>query len=200
MYRREIPKFDVHLCVHERIQSELASWGVKSHVVWPCPREVHEQQEIQGITVGSYQPTPFANDIYYFQETCEIAKRMPNLPFLFYGCKEYPDLPENVTHAGRLTPEECKNLYDKFSCILRLTRHDGMPVGLAEAKMKGLHLIENFPYAGALYAESVAAVMFYLNDPRTHQIDKSHWPDFYRHYCSPGYFRQQVMKVIHSAK
>ena len=37
-YRRGIPVFDLHLCVHERIQKELGAWAVSSHVVYPCAR------------------------------------------------------------------------------------------------------------------------------------------------------------------
>lgn len=196
-YRARIPVFDKHICVHARIQNELAQWGVKAHVVWPCPRKVGETQK-PGKYIGTYQPTPESEgDIYLFEQTVQIARQVDK-PFLFYGAQTYPYLPSNAIDAGRLTPEEVSNLYGQFSCILRLCKHDGHPVGGIEAKMKGLHIVENYPYEGFLFADTPKSIIMLLNDPMTHENDKSEWPRFYRHVCSPQAFKRNVWQILNS--
>jgi hypothetical protein len=197
-YRAGIPKFDVNICVHERIRSELSTWGVESTVVWPCPRVVHKEQKITKKCVGSYQPSPVNGDTYYFAETCEIARQHPDLSFLFWGSPQYPELPKNVTDAGRLSPEEASDILSNVSCVLRLTRHDGHPVGGIEAKMRGLHVLENFPYPGFLYCEHLQAVHMLLNEQTTHEIDRTEWPEFYRQVCSPASFKEKICRILQS--
>lgn len=195
-FRENIPAFDVTLCVHSRIRNELAMWGVKSHVVWPCPRKVHEEQKIIGKCVGVYQPSPYVeNDLYCFNECVDLANELPSLPFLFYGAK-YEALPPNVLDAGRLQPEEVSDLYSKMSCVLRLVKHDGFPVSGIEAKMKGLHVIENYPYEFFIYADNKQHIVSSLKDQSTHETDKGIGPEVYRRECSPESFKRKVFEII----
>jgi len=197
-YRSRVPEFDVHIGVHKRMQNELASWGIMSHVVWPCPRSVYQEQ-VPGEFIGCYQPTPYAdNDIYMFHQCVDIANRMPTKKFLFYGAPNYIDLPRNVMDAGRMTPGQVSNLYQEMSCVLRLTQHDGHPVGGIEAKMRGLHVIENYPYEGFLFADNTKSIMMLLEDEATRSIDTSEWPEFYRNVCSPTSFREKVCQILRS--
>lgn len=197
-FRKNIPEFDLHVCVHNRIKDELATWGIKAHTVWPCPRIVHPKQKIKQLAIGVYQPTPYinkANDLYCFDECITIAKELPDWRFLFYGAK-YKSLPKNVIDIGRLEPNGVSDLYSKMSCVLRLTKHDGHPLGAIEAKMKGLHVIENYPYEGFLLATTLNHVKMLIEDEETHQGDDSFWPELYQKECSPNNFKKKIFDLL----
>jgi len=191
-YRASIPKLDLHLVVHERIQRELASWGVESKVLYPCARNfVPNGNRPQGKAVGIYAPTPGKNDLYMFKVCKQIARENPRLRFIFYGAS-YDSLPENCEDAGRMSPESTQDLYSQFSVILRLCSHDGFPVGGIEAKIRGLHIIENFQYPGFLFADTIEKVNELLNDEETHKVDNGPWPAWYREQCHPDTFKENV--------
>jgi hypothetical protein len=191
-HRAGIPEFDLHVAVHERICKELASWGVKSEVLYPCARNfVTDGGHPDDKVIGIYAPTPRSNDIYMFDVCKQIAKENPDKRFIFYGAT-YDELHENCTDSGRMSPEETKDLYSKFSVILRLCQHDGFPVGGIEARIRGLNVIENYPYPGFLFADTIEKVNELLNDEDTHKIDTGPWPAWYREQCHPDTFKEKL--------
>lgn len=193
-YRREIPEFDVHLCVHERIAEELKRWGVEATVVYPCARNPSDGLgKPQGRLVGVYMPEP---TLYMFDECLQVARENPDLRFVFYGAPEYVGLPANVTGAGRMTPEDTGALIDSFSVVLRLCQHDGFPVGGIECKQRNRHIIENYPYPGFLFAETLEEVNAFLQDPAVHEGDFGPWPSWYREKCSPAAFQKNVLAAF----
>lgn len=201
-FRKNVPTFDVHFAVHERIQAELASWKVPAQVVYPCARNYFTANEVPKRdpnvkrVVGIYSPTPGPEDLYMHNDCVQIAKENPDIQFVFYGAEKYQDLPDNCLDSGRMTPEDTKDIYSKFSCILRLCHHDGFPVGGIEAKIRNLNVIENFAYPGFLFAETLEDVNRVLQDPKTHEEDKGPWPAWYRENCSPEAFGRRVKDLL----
>ena len=196
-YRAAVPAFDKHLVVHERIQKELTGWNVESEVLYPCARHQGVETKINQVCVGSYQPTPSDQDMYMYRLNCQVARNHPNLKFIFYGrlTDSYPDLPANVDDFGRIDPDKSGSIYNHVSCIMRIVQHDGNPVGGIEAKQRGLHVIENYPYKGFLYAKSLRELDKILDDPKTHELDDSAWPNFYRTMCSGEHFKKEFIRL-----
>jgi hypothetical protein len=192
-YRSRIPEFDVHFCVHERIQRELAEWKVDAKVLYPCART--PSTGLPPPTekmVGVYMPEP---NLYMLKETLEVVNENPELKFGFYGMGFDYDLPPNVENIGRRTPEEIGKFSDQMSVLLRLCKHDGNPVGGIELKQRDRHVVENYPYSGFLYAETLDDVSRFLGDPKTHEGDYSPWGAFYREKCSRESFAATVKSV-----
>jgi len=188
-YRANVPECDIHLGVHERIQQELSMWGVKSNVVYPCARNYSDgEPPPDNKCVGVYMP--HTGSLYMYKQCVQVAKENPDLPFYFYGMAGYPGLPDNCIDGGRIKPEDSP----KISVMLRLCEHDGFPVGGIEAKMRGLHVIENFPYPGFLHAKNLDDVNNYLQSD-IHDGDQTDWPAWYREQCSPQRFNENVRKL-----
>lgn len=196
-YRGHIPPCDVHFAVHERITGELRQWNVEATTVWPCARNFSQGlPKPQEPKVGVYMP--HKGPLYQYDLTLEVARACPELPFvLFGGMEPYSDLPQNVTDAGRLTPQEAGNLQDSFSCLLRLCAHDGNPIGGIEMKQRNRHVISNFPYEGFLYAHTFEDAVKYLSDIKTHEGDFGPYPAYYRERCSDRYFKQHIEEKIY---
>jgi hypothetical protein len=195
-FRRNVPELDLHLVVHERIQKELSLWKVESKVLYPCARNYVTSHVLpKEKTVGIYSPSPSPNDLYMHDLCVQIATENPGVKFVFYGAS-YDALPENARSAGRMEPDDTQDLYSQFSCILRLCLHDGFPVGGIEAKVRGLHIIENFPYPGFLYAPTVEKVNEYLHDEATFQIDSGPFPAWYRQECCKEAFKEKTWKLL----
>ena len=194
-YRKNIPEYDIHFCVHERIQKELAGWQVSSHVLYPCWRNfLATTSQKKKKLVGVYMPDP--GRLYMYTECVKIAEENSNLNFLFYGLQKYDNLPKNVLHGGRLTPEQVAEKTSDITVMLRLTQHDGFPVGGIEAKIRNLHVIENYPYPGFLFARTMEDVNEYLRDDLVHAGDSGPWPSWYRENCSPERFKEQVFSCL----
>ena len=192
-YRVGLAAFDLHLTVHERISTELLSWGIESQVVWPCPKWQGRPTDKwpDSPTVGVYEP----GDDFYWPKACvQIAKECPEIKFLWYGADPFMKTPDNIEWLGRVDG----SVYDRMTCLLRLCRHDGNPVGGIEAKQRGLHVIENYPYAGFLPVNSIDEAVAYLKRSKTHKIDDSIWPAFYREHCSAENFKKQVETICGS--
>lgn len=201
VYRKNIPECDIHFSVHERIQEELESWGVKSNVVYPCARNYFTKDEVPkrrsvGRSVGVYSPSPGPNDLYMFNECLQVARENRDVEFIFYGADAYSKMPDNCVDAGRMTPEDTKDIYARVGCIMRLVQHDGFPVGGIEAKIRNMKIIENFPYPGFEFAETLEDVNKLLKKEETFQEDKGPWPSFYREMCAPKAFKKNIEAAL----
>ena len=210
-YRKLVPRFDLHFCVHERIKEELSAWKVDSRVLYPCTRYEGGRQRIEHRAVGVYAPTPEEKtDIYRTKVCIDIARECPAVPFIFFG-SEAPSwpTPENVKWWGREHPDNIGSIYERISCVLRLCVHDGFPVGGIEAKQRGLHVIEDYPYPGFLCPEvtvktengpvvgvSLDEIIRLIRADETHEGDSTGWPEWYQTKCSKAAFKKTVMEAL----
>lgn len=195
-----IPKFDLHISVHERLQKELADVGINSEVVYflarNLPTGVYEECEP---TAAIYMPTPKGK--YKFSFVCEIASdpKMHDIKFRFYGREDLGILPDNCRNYGKLSPAEASDLvWNKCTVVLRPTVHDGLPQNVIEAKMARKHCIVDYPYQGCLYAKTTDQFVDLLLDPNTHKPDISDWPQWYFNNCSPQAFFQTMERLCAS--
>lgn len=185
-WRRELPKFDLHIACHDRLADELKQWGITASVLYFLARNVPDHYyEAAEPKVGVYMPS--SKGKYWFHYLCDVAANVPELPFVFYGCDDLPAVPANVTNAGRYTPEGASALLRAFSVVLRLTAHDGFPQNVIEMKMQGKNCVTNYPYQGCIHAPKFDDAVKALKDPKTHEADVT-WMGWYLHHCSPDTF------------
>jgi glycosyltransferase involved in cell wall biosynthesis len=139
----------IHLAEHEETQKELAELGIKADVV-PLPTEVvHKISPLpREFTVGVYtNPT---QDMYYEELMYEIADAMPDIKFKFFGNPNAPKKTEkNKEWVGWVDMEE---FLPTISALVRLTVHDGLPLGPVEAMQAGRNVLTSFPLKHALHA------------------------------------------------
>jgi hypothetical protein len=196
--RKNIDTYDVHFCVHERIKKELELWGVNAHVVWPCARNYSEESTPpKQRLVCVYIPT---RELYLYDECRQVASENPDIDFIFYGSMfEMENLPPNVKDAGRMKPEETANISNDSSVMLRLVRHDGMPISCIEMLQRGRNCITNYPYEGMMYARTMDDVNKLLRDGKTHEMNDGPWPAYFRERCSKESFKRNVERVINES-
>lgn len=94
----------------------------------------------------------YSPEIYSGKLILEIARRMPERKFVFV----HPDLtdndvktldyPANVTAFPKQTHEEILKIFRQTKCLLRLTRHDGLSMGVLEALASQMQVLWTYVY------------------------------------------------------
>lgn len=195
VYQRRLPKFDMNLCVHERLQVDLHDARIRSEVLYLPVRDVPAivTQEVKS-QVAVYMPSNKGN--YKCALVCEIAESIKSLPFVFYGSNDLPALPSNVTNVGRLSTRQVTDVLRSASVILRLTNNDGFPSNIIEAKMLGKQVVCNYPYKGVIYGAQPKQVVEILSKEETHKPDTSDAVQWYRDECSPSAFKKRLTHYL----
>lgn len=97
----------------------------------PLPKE---------FTVAVYMP---ASPIYKEEFVMEIVRSMPDVQFYFFGDADRKgQKSDNFEHLGYINMDEWM---PKFSCNLRITTHDGLPLLPVEFMTAGRHAVVNVP-------------------------------------------------------
>lgn len=183
---------DRNICCHERLVADIEHDAV---VVPFLSRERFEQTSPGDPRVAVYMPSNGPK--YGFEDCCDLARRLPDLPFVFYGNKgPLPSVPENVQCVGWLTDERVTLLLSVCSVVLRWTVHDGLPQNIIEAKMMGRHVVSSYPYHGCLDARTVDEAEQWLLMVCTHEADESAVPRWYRDNCSPEAFARNMRAAL----
>jgi hypothetical protein len=193
--QKMLPDFDVDLVVHDRNREELESWGRNAITVpFPC-RRVPDLAPLPKVKrVGIYVPN--VSGKYGFDRMVSVAQHMPDLNFIFYGAPVLRTLPKNCHNAGRLSPEGASELLKTFTCLLRITTHDGYPQNIIEMKMLNRNVICNYPYQDCIHAETNEEIIQHLSKEETHQLDTSGARERYIEMCSPESFKKNVLGAL----
>lgn len=128
-------------CQSEQNAKELRELGLNVKVV-PLPIEM-ERKDIplpKEFTVGIYDHG--TNDIYNEPFMFEIIEAMPDIKFVSFGNdrKKGKTNIKNFTYLGRMPIEK---IIEQTSVLLRITKHDGYPVGAIEFMNYGRAVICN---------------------------------------------------------
>lgn len=134
------------LSENAQAQKELAEMGIPSEIV-PIPSysnfEVRPLPAEFRVAIMLTGRSDF--DKYCYEETLSIVRAMPDVSFAAYGDGGWDIDYPNLKHFKKLPRED----YEKFvygnSCILRLVRHDTMPMASNEFVMAGRDVVTNVP-------------------------------------------------------
>ena len=128
------------------IQKELSDLGIKSEVVPIPPQKLYEPMPLpKEFSVAVYD-NPSQN-MYNEKLMYNIAKAMPDIKFYFFGNNEKKFIDGNIEHLGWINLDD---YMDKFSCNLRVTTHDGLPLTPIQFFTAGRHVVSNVPLKGAI--------------------------------------------------
>jgi hypothetical protein len=138
----------IHLSEAEFTQKELEEVGIKSKVVPLPPEKLYEPMDLpEKFTVGIYAPK---SDLYNEELMMEIVRSMPDVQFYFFGDNTNTTKGENWQHLGYIDYDEW---IPKFSCNLRVTAHDGLPLTCLQFMSAGRSVVTNVPLKGAIQVE-----------------------------------------------
>jgi len=120
--------------------AEMKALGIKTDIVpLPCEKIFEPTPLPKEFSVGVYiNPT---QNMYYENEMYDIARAMPDIKFKFFGNKDkVGKVEENCEWVGWVDMDDFIN---DTSCLLRLTVHDGLPIGPIQFFMKGRDVVTN---------------------------------------------------------
>jgi glycosyltransferase involved in cell wall biosynthesis len=139
----------IHLSECEQTQRELEELGIKSDIV-PLPTKQIDLSPLpEKFTVGVYiNPT---QDMYFEDFMYEVADAMPDIQFKFFGNQNMFNKKEkNKEWVGWV---DMKEFLPTISSLVRLTVHDGLPLGPIEAMMAGRNVLTSIKIPHALHTE-----------------------------------------------
>jgi len=159
--------------------------------------------------VGCYMP-PSAADFYGFELIREASKLVPDVTFHMYSLqgadrKEY-SLPRGsykniICHPRLIRSEEMSKFISKMSCGLRVVKHDGNPMSLAEYNIMGRWFIYNkeMPYCDFLNQRNPGKLAKLINKVKNRtkrSIDLNHkGSSFYKERHDKDNFFRIMMNI-----
>jgi hypothetical protein len=139
---------------NEHIQGVLAGQGIESSVVYVTPDAEPRQLPLPPYkSVYTYCPNG-QEERYCWEETIEVACRMPDVAFHVY-IKSCDAPAPNMLMMGRVLHEEMEREWLRTRVMLRLIRHDGTCMAVQEALLRARHVVYSFPYPGCGRAETL---------------------------------------------
>jgi hypothetical protein len=149
----------IHLSEANFTQRELRKLGIKSKVV-PIPStKFYEQTPLpEEFSVAVYMPFVQDNQgkaspdpTYCPNITDAVIRSMPDVKFYFYGADQVKgQKKDNWEYLGYIDME---SWMPRFSCNLRLTVHDGLPISCLEFLSAGRSVVTTVPLKGAIYTD-----------------------------------------------
>lgn len=138
------------LCENEQAQKELLDFGIPSTIV-PIPTyndyEVKPLPEVFKVALYLTNKSDF--DKYLQEHTLSIVKAMPDVQFTGYGDGAKDFTYPNFKHYGNMSKEKYKQYVYDNSCLLRLVRHDTLPLAGCDFLLSGRNVVSNIPMHGA---------------------------------------------------
>lgn len=135
------------LCEADFTQVELKELGIDAKIVPIPPAKLYDIKPLpKDFTVACYLPAT-NRDFYRPNEMIEIAKKLPDIKFKFFGNPSQvgtdPALPSNIEYCGYINNME--DFIGECSAIMRFPIHDGLPISVLEFILAGRYSIQSVP-------------------------------------------------------
>lgn len=136
----------VILCENERAKDELRSFGIDAQVVPIPPYNDYEMRPLPDeYRVALYLTEKSDFDKYCLAHTLSIVRAMPDVQFSGYGDGAKEFRAPNFRHYGNMDNAKYKEFVYEHSAVLRLVRHDTLPMAACDFFLSGRHVISNIP-------------------------------------------------------
>lgn len=187
-----------HLCEFKQTQDELAELGIRADIVPLPPEKMHNLMPLpEEFTVGVYvNPT---QDMYFEEFMYTVAEAMPDVKFKFFGNKHMKNkVEDNKEWVGWV---DMADFLPTISALVRITRHDGLPLGPIEAMQAGRNVLASVPLKHALQTkvngdepdlDDVVAKIRQMQDMGLNEDGSAYW----RHEMSPELYKKRMRKYL----
>lgn len=171
-------KADHILCEADFVQRELRQFNIEAEIV-PIPS--YSDWELRPLpekfSVAAFLTDHNDFDKYCFEHTLSIIRAMPDIQFNVYGDRAKEVKYHNMTHTGNMPRPQWEEFVYANSAILRLVRHDTLPLSCSEFLMAGRDAITNIPQPFATYIDTSGRMP--LNDWDTFGpgLGSEYWPE-----------------------
>lgn len=144
---------DIHLTEFEHTQKELEALGIKSRLCPLPPKKMFEPMELpKKFTVAVYDP--YNNKAHYYPDLVKgLAAEMTAIDWKFFGDSTLMGKKDNIEHVGAI--DDIGAFIKDTSCLLRVSKHDGLPISVMEWATAGRQIVTNVPgIVGAIQCEA----------------------------------------------
>lgn len=191
---------DVHLVEAEHTKKELKELLDIDAKIVPLPSErmfplapLPEED-----VVAVYMPDGPTKAIYMPELMEEVANKMPDVRFIFYGLSEAKKKKKNIEYrVFDQNPAEYRKLVEESKVLARLTIHDGLPLSVAEFASAGRNIVTNVPIphvrhiSGDIKVDGVVkTIRAALKDPQNVEGSK-----YYNKIMDHDKFRKTMAKI-----
>lgn len=135
----------------QHTHDEMLMDGVETKIVPIPPQKLYDAMPLPSeFTVAIYDNGTGAG-VYNMDLMDQIARSMPDVKFYFFGNESRKgDKYNNVEHLGWIDLDEWM---PKFSCNLRVTQHDGLPLTPVQFMTAGRDVVTNVKLKHALITD-----------------------------------------------
>jgi hypothetical protein len=166
------------LCENEKAQSELKEMGIDAKIV-PIPTyndfEVKPMPEKYRVAVYLTNQSDF--DKYFQKHTLSIIRAMPDVEFSGYGDGATDFKAPNFKHYGNIPVPKFKDFVYEHSTLLRLVRHDTLPMAACDFFQAGRMVISNIPMKYGIHVDTQGKDPLNEWDIFSPGFSDKHWPD-----------------------
>lgn len=134
------------LCENEQAQKELKIFGIDATIVPIPPYSEYEVKPLpKTFKVALYLTGKSDFDKYAMHHTLSIVRAMPDVEFTGYGDGATDFRAHNFKHMGSIPINKFPDYVYDNSCVLRLVRHDTLPIAPCEFLLAGRDVVTNIP-------------------------------------------------------
>lgn len=156
---------------------EMLEMGIETDIVPVPPAKLYDRMPLpKKFTVAIYENA--TQNMYHEALMARVANAMPDVQFYFFGDESRKgQKTENTEHLGYIKLEDWM---PKFSCNLRMTLHDGLPLTPVEFLTAGRNVVTNVKLAGAWQADpKLRSVIKVLREVQEYgEVDDRHIYDW----------------------
>lgn len=137
-------KYDHTFTEFDPTHKEANTLGINNDILALPPRQYFETSPLpKKFTVAVYAPK-VNQALYNVDMMVEVAKKLPNIDFKFFGDQEKHSVDGNIEYIGYVM--DMAKLIKESSCLIRITSHDGLPQSVLEFLSAGRRVIFNHDF------------------------------------------------------
>jgi len=190
-----------HIACAPWLKDELFKVGINAAFIPVLSPMISMNSEIyqlpKTLTVLSYIPLG-KEDFYGEYKLIELAKKNPDVKFIVVANspERKPKDLSNVEYYGWVSREEMEELYKNSTCVLRLTKHDGL-LGLGiEALLRGRYLIFIYEHPYVYKATTVEEAQKALDDIKIKTEPNYEGAKFVKESYSTEIIKERIKKLF----
>lgn len=169
---------DYVLCESEQSRRELEQFGIRAKIVPIPPYQKMEVRPVPADFKVAVMMTDRSNfDKYMREHTLSIIRAMPDVQFVSYGDGagdiNYP----NLFNLGQIPRSEYVKMVYECSALLRLVKHDTVPMSMCEFLMAGRDVITNVDSPFVKHIDTAGRETINEWDKFEPGFNESRWPD-----------------------
>lgn len=146
---------NLHLAQAQHLADELSTIGIKAKVIPLVPSSPAPAHMPLGTNICVYLPERDPK-LYGADATFELVRKMPDVNFLIIANNgKYAPALSNVTYFSWMSQQDMESIWTLTKVLLRLTSHDGMPITIMEALLRGRYVVWSYAFPFCLQAKSI---------------------------------------------